>query len=196
MTPNYSGGFNETLAHPVSTISRTTLWRVREIGEVGQNVSPTAFEPREQAVYDEGGNKLTEVPEISFAVRAGSELRALSYVSGAVLLALMVIGFARLPLNVVSVYLLAYGFILLLWPFGMSRFLVPLVPFILTYGWIGLRSLHAPRWLKIAYIAPFCLCGVIAMGNEWSLAFHNREQSFRSFDDMVWVFQHRMGMPL
>jgi MFS family permease len=198
MTPNYSQGLTETLAHPVSTIGRTTLWRIREIGEIAQNASPAAFEPREQLSYEDQADKVTQLPEhgTSIKVLAGLELRAMSYVAGAVFLLLIVIGFIRVAINVVGVYLLAYGFILLLWPFGLSRFFVPLVPFIMAYGWLGLRSLRFPRWLPIAYMVLFCLCGAMAMGNEWSLALHGREQSERSFDDMIWVFQHRMGVDI
>ncbi|HEV3303062.1 MAG TPA: hypothetical protein VG055_25645 [Planctomycetaceae bacterium] len=196
MPKNYSGGFSATLAHPVSTISQTTLWRIREIGEVGQNASPTAFEPREQSAYEDEGNKITEVPELPIAVRAGSELRALSYVTGTAFLVLMAIGFSRSPKNVVSLYLVAYGFILLLWPFGMSRFLVPLVPFLIAYAWIGLKSLRPPRWVPIVYVIAFCLCGSIAMGNEWFVTINSRDQASRSFDDIVFIFQYRMGIKL
>jgi hypothetical protein len=155
MSPTYSTALTETLRHPFSTIGKTVLWRIREIGEVLQNASATAFEPQEQNI----GLHL----ESSFL---DSEIRALSYLAGIVGLVM----FCKRRADLVTLYLSGYFFILLLYPFGTSRFMVPVVPYILA---------HVK--LSRAYVLLFCLLGFVVMGHELLITF--RGQS--NFDEML-----------
>jgi len=191
MRPNYSSGFTYTISHPGTTVTHSALWCVRGVGEVSQNISSTAFEPREQEAYGNGDDATLE-PRAWTII--DSEARALSYVVGACGLVLIFLGLVRTPFNVVALYLFGYGFILLLWPLGLSRYFVPVVPFLLGYGWAGIKS---PQWriptrALAVYVGAFCLCGMIAMGNEWVMVFHNREQTYRAFTEIVWAFQNRL----
>jgi hypothetical protein len=197
MSPAYSQALTDTLRQPSSTLADTTLWRVQEVGEVGQNASQIAFEPREQLAYgDEKTNRVVPLlPETghSYGVLLNLQAQAMAYVVGA--LFWILIGFAlwRKRLTVVDVYLAAYMFILMLYRCGEVRYFVPIVPFVLAYAWAGTKALPfaIPRWCVASYVAVFMLFGTIALANEWTIAFVDREQSYRAFDEIVWVFQHR-----
>jgi hypothetical protein len=53
-------------------------------------------------------------------------------------------------LSIVEVFPPAYLAIILAWPHGQElRFLIPVVPFAVYYGWLGLRSLPIPHRLRI-----------------------------------------------
>ena len=194
MSPTYSEAFTKTIAHPFATVGSTTLWRLREIGEVGQNASPQVFEEREQTAY--GDDSKTAKAGDTIGVTIDNELRSLSYVVGAVFLFLIVAGSLNKPFSVVDLYLMSYFFVLLIYPFGTSRFLVPIVPLILGYAWLGAKRVALPKWLPISYVAVYCLLGLIAMGSEWVIVLQDRSRANRSFDDIVDIFRHRMGIKL
>jgi hypothetical protein len=159
MSPTYSTAFTETLAHPFATVGKTVLWRIREIGEVIQNASATAFEPREQNL----GVRL----ESSWV---DAEIRVASYLVG---LAGLVMFFKR-PADLITLYLASYFGVLLLYPFGTARFMVPIVPFILAH-------VKLTRW----YVVLFCLLGAVVMGFELFITFHGQS----NFDELISGFK-------
>lgn len=202
MSPVYSEALTDALRLPGSTLVDTTLWRVQEVGEVGQNVSQIAFEPREQLAYgDEKTNRVVPLlPETghSYGVLLNLQAQATAYVVGAIFWALIAFALWKKRLTVVDVYLAAYMFILMVYRCGEVRYFVPIVPFVLAYAWAGTKRLPfpVPRWCVASYVALFLLFGTIAMANEWKVAFVDREQSYRAFDDIVWMFQHRFSQGL
>jgi hypothetical protein len=202
MSPAYSEALTDALRQPGSTLLDTALWRIQEVGEVGQNVSQIAFEPREQLSYgDEKTNRVVPLlPETghSYGALLNLQAQATAYVVGALFWTL--IGFAlwRKRITVVDVYLAAYLFILMVYRCGEVRYFVPIVPLVLAYAWAGTKALPfpVPRWCVASYVAVFILFGTIAMANEWTIAFVDREQSYQAFDDIVGVFQHRFSRGL
>jgi hypothetical protein len=63
-------------------------------------------------------------------------------------------------------YCLAYGSILFIWPYSDPRFLLPVIPFILAYSFVGLTSLVKPGFTGVAlgvWGAVFSLAGLVAL---------------------------------
>ena len=114
------------------------------------------------------------------------------YVSGLVAIGFIFAGaIRRRVFSFLEVYLACYVGILLVWPFTDPRFFAPVIPLLLAYGWIGLRSLSgrpAVKRVAVCYCVVFCLLGGVAMGH--SLYESNSGRTPTHLIDQQWRKHH------
>jgi small-conductance mechanosensitive channel len=179
-TPWYARAWQQSPA----AIGNTICWRIAEIGESVQNVSADAFL-----------SKVAVLPVESTApsVMLTMELHAIRYVSGGLAIGLILMGICRLRrFSHTEAFLGAYVAILLIWPFTAVRFWAPVLPLLLGYGWIGLRSAAQSRptltKATACYCVVFCLFGSIAMIQTLRESFFDRGRQGR--ESRLWLNHH------
>lgn len=151
-------------------------WRIGEVGAIAQNVSAAAFAPTAPTL---------PVDSLTLSILLMPELRGLRQAVGIVSVILIFAGLwsRRRRFSHVEAYLTAYVGILLIWPYEDTRFFAPVIPLLLAFAWLGLRSLNPqPRTLArfvSIYAAAFCLFGAVAMGDSLRTAFFYPERASR-----------------
>jgi hypothetical protein len=143
-------------------------WRVAELGELFQNISSSAFRPTSTTL---------PIESVSANELLMREVNLMRYVVGVGVILLTLWGAIRgKSLSHVEVFLACYALILMFWPFNYVRFWAPVLPLLIAFAWIGLKSLIARavvlRRVAVGYCTAFCLFGAVAMG--YSLWDQNR----------------------
>ncbi len=113
-------------------------------------------------------------------------LAPLVWIFGATGTAALVACARRCRIGVVEVYLAAYLFIMLLWPYGDTRFWTPVLPLIFA----ELFSLAQPwtftgwkKYVSVMYAAVYALMGLAALAYSTWITFSGREFPRRFGDD-------------
>ncbi|MGO9985663.1 MAG: hypothetical protein ACLPIX_15830 [Rhodomicrobium sp.] len=117
--------------------------------------------------------RLTELAEVTINVPASKIPHSLTIVFTAVgmaLAGLLTTGMfkhikSNAGLGISDIYCLGYGAIMVAWPYSDPRFLLPVIPFILLYIYLGFTSLVRPgiAWPVLAgWAAVFCTVGIAA----------------------------------
>jgi hypothetical protein len=91
-------------------------------------------------------------------------MRLCLMIAGSVALAMAAIGMTKRGFGLIEVYCLAYGAVILVWPYSDPRFLIPLVPFLMVYAFIGTGGLGVGQWRRrlIAAWAVFYISAGVA----------------------------------
>jgi hypothetical protein len=182
-SPWYAGALSYLNApHPWRTSEEITWWRIGEVGELAQNVSSTAFAPTTATL---------PIDSVSPSVMITLQLRSVRVVVGGVALVLILAGMwsRRRQFSPVEGYFLAYVGILFIWPFDDTRFLAPILPLLLAWGWLGLRSLMPDpqklRQFAVTYSAIFCVFGALAMCDSLRVTFLERQRPWQECGSYV-----------
>ncbi len=190
VSPGYSRAWRD------SAVDRRKIpyWRVAELGELFQNISSSAFRPTSTTLP-------IESVSAERAPDAGGQL--MRYVVGVGVILLTLWGaIRRKSLSHVEVFLAGYALILMFWPFNYVRFWAPVLPLLIAFAWIGLKSLVARpvilRRVAVSYGTAFCLFGAVAMGyslwdqnraakasREWMLAQPEFERGYEHFGGVL-----------
>jgi hypothetical protein len=182
-SPWYAGALSYlNTPRPLRTTEEIAWWRIGEVGELAQNVSSTALAPTTPTL---------PIDSISPSVMATLLLRSVRIPIGCIAIVLILVGqwSRRRQFSPVDGYLLAYVGILLIWPFDDTRFLAPVLPLLLTLGWLGLRSVmpQGPklRRFAVAYSAIFCFFGALALCDSLRVAYSERQRPWKECGSYV-----------
>jgi hypothetical protein len=142
MSNLYGSATPRSIMDAVGLALKTTGFRLTEVGEMVLNF-PSAKLP------------VSVLPLVAFSGCAGLCIAT----CGAIL---------RAKLGVIEIFCLSYMAILFVWPYTDSRFLIPVLPFIIGYGFLVAQHIgrHVGRWkttLAALAIAPYLLTGAIAL---------------------------------
>jgi hypothetical protein len=159
----------------------TPVWRVAEIGEVFQNVSARAFSSKSPTL---------PIESITTSEMLTREVRTIRYLSGSLAIGLILLGLFHLKrFSHTEAFLGAYVAILLVWPYPEVRFWVPVLPLLLGYSWIGVRSMahNRPALTRATacYCVLFCLFGSVAMVNSLRASLVDRDRTWRQSHDWL-----------
>ena len=93
---------------------------------------------------------------------------------GAVTAALLIVGFLRRKrFGVCEAYLFAYAAIVAVWPYYDPRFLLPVIPLLISYLYLGLSHLVMSHWLKpivVIWATAYFAAGTVALGYSAKIA--------------------------
>ena len=190
VTPGYLRAWQD------SAVDRRKIpsWRVAELGELFQNISSSAFKPTSTTL---------PIESVSAHELLMREVNLMRYIVGVGVILLSLWGaFRRKSLSHVEVFLACYVLILMFWPFNYVRFWAPVLPLLIAFAWIGLKSLIARRVIlrrvAVSYCAGFCLFGAVAMGyslwdqngaarasRDWMLAQPEFERGYEHFGGVL-----------
>lgn len=127
-----------------AALGKVILTRLQELGELAVNIPAARMPGALESLLPLVGGGVTAL------VAAGAWSR-------------------RRTLTAPEIYLLAYLAILIVWPFGDPRYWLPIVPLLVAWGLLGLRTLARPALARLGglgYIAVYGLIGLVALGYE------------------------------
>lgn len=92
---------------------------------------------------------------------------------GLLLLLLTLFGLAtkRRQIGPTEVFLVCYVVILFAWPFSDARFWLPVLPILIAYSLLAVRSLKFPNWVVMIYALVFATLGFVAIAYTTRISF-------------------------
>lgn len=114
------------------------------------------------------------------------KLSQLVWLMGAITIVALVMWFRRCRLGIVEIYVAAYTGIMCLWPYGDTRFWIPVLPLIFAELFSILRPWTFTGWKKrasVLYAAAYMLAGFAALAYSTRITFSGPDFPYRYGDN-------------